>query len=692
MLVRWRPLVFVSSSIQGLESVRDDIRAAIEQLQLADVWLFEYHGVAAGGSPSRQYLRIARQCDMCVVAVGDDVRAGTLEEYEAAFSDNPDKILPFLFGEAGPGSETFRQTLRRHRFREVPDVRQLPDEIATAVQEYLTSGEIVRPALIRRIDTDREARRRFVGVPAGFAFRMSAVEAEPGAHVSREALTAAGGRFIVSGAAGSGKSDLVAELLTAAADEDGRLPLLISAAPNAVVEDWIAAVFDSVRFAPGPELIREYLRGGRLIVAVDGVDDLGPVDRVAAYTAFTDASRRYPRTCFLLLSRLPHPPVSFDADTVTVSGLTDAQINDLFGQASTAGIQSYNLDVRLRDLVRLPFWAVLTALYGQAASSPIDLLDTLVSHRISSATAEDAQGVRRIRAALAALAFGIRPTDRVEIGIGLDIVVRWLESESGRMRHGGLSADQLLEQGRRSGIISLDSSVLRFPHPLVAVYLAAEHAVTEQRASSIPEDDDLFAFVATICSDSAYSFARDALSHCSIFGVATFLRLARTNARPVEAEVDLERLDEVVRRLSPLAGLGQESHVSVLVSDGYVFVRRDALTARPSLLRDATLHDWLGEVDDEPTTIMCWRGDPFARMSPEQIGGQLIVNAFKRTWERLRPEGNPYPPPGTPRPCDPSDARCIERLVEFLLRARDARRQFLGAIGLVGSPLDHTQG
>lgn len=690
MLVRWRPLVFVSSSIRGLERLREEIRAKLEALNLADAWLFEYHGVASGATADRQYLQVARDCDMFVLVVGDEVGQGTRDEYDVAFTDNPEKVLPFLFGAAGPDSEALRTDIKdRHRFWPLKDLDALPAAIAAAVREYLVTGALVRPALVRGITSRRTARRHFLGMPDRFGFQMRLV-GDDETPVDVGALAAPAARFVLSGPPGSGKTDAAAGAVSDAA-ADGRLPLLVTASGRSPFEFWIAEEFESVRFAPGHELVDQYLRDGRVAVAVDGIDDLEPEHRAAALLEVGRASRRYPRASVVVISRIPHPGVLADFRFASVGALTNPQLDGLFRAVGDPSSRTDLLDPRLLDLIRLPFWAALVARHGTVVAGALDLLDTMVERRLFDGTVDDAQGLLRVRSALGALAFAIRPSDSVRLDRALALIAHWLESDPGRVRFSGVSADAMLEGGRRTGLVSMEGSVLRFPHPLVAAYLAAEHAVSERL---LPDraDEDVSAFVAALTPESEHGLLLDVLERASILTVAAFLRLARVQPRQSDADHDLARVDATYRRLAPMIGADASEHVSMLATGGYLCVRSIPGPAGPQRVDDGPMSVWADSTNAGRAVATCWRGNPLDRVTPEQLAAGLILNGFKRAWELLRPRGEPYPPQDARPRAVLSDPALPERLMLFVRRGRSTRRRLLGEIRLSASRFDNTPG
>ena len=136
----YRPLVFISSSIRELRQVREATRIAIEELRLAEAWLYEVHAAASGEPPDAQYLSRARSSDVFVIIIADQITDATWAEYEEAHGDSPTKVLPFFVGPPTDVTQGARETIRsRHAYKRVDDVEDIPDAVATAIEQLVTS-------------------------------------------------------------------------------------------------------------------------------------------------------------------------------------------------------------------------------------------------------------------------------------------------------------------------------------------------------------------------------------------------------------------------------------------------------------------------------------------------------------------------------------------------------------------------
>jgi hypothetical protein len=689
MLVRRRPLVFVSSSIRGLEDLRADILDRLDSLGLADGWLFEFHGVAAGSRPSAQYLQHARDCDLFVLVVGDELRSGTIEEYGVAHDDRPNKVLAFLFGEAGPTSEALRETVRlRHRYWSFRDSSVLPDEIGRAVREYLETGEIVRRDLVRDVKDRLDERRRFVGLPANFEFQTTVIDRN-GRTLSSSDLTAPAGRFVVGGEPGAGKSDAASRAVAAAAELGTALPIVCSVSSDGQPEDWIATTFDRVKFEPGAKLIAQYLRDGRLALVIDGIDEVGLDIRTSAIRSIADLSRRYPRTPILVPSRLSHPGLPSDfqvagVDVVAASEFERAIVGG--GRPRPAGSQSR----RFADLARLPFWAALIARFGYQYRSSPELIDALISERCAS-LGVDVQRAARLRAALGILARAARPRLAIGIEEALTHLARWLASDGVTHMYGDVSADALLESARRVGFLMPGSDGnLQFPHQLIAAYLAAEQTVRDGELMLVAYDDDYNALVAALANERNVDLCVNALQRVTLLGLSQFLRYGSSRRAGVTSS-DLGRLEESFRSLRPMAGLRSIGRLSAIRVNGYLCIGFD--DGFPADHQDDLAFDeWVSHADEGRGEVTCWRGDPFIERTPEYLAAWLTLNVFKAEWLSMRPPGSPYAPPGAAGRSLVDDPAFPQRLLEFVLASNRERQRLLAVVGLLGSALDNVTG
>jgi hypothetical protein len=677
----------VSSSIRGLERIREEIRTALDQLQLAEPWLFEFHGVAGGRSPAAEYLERARTSDVFVLVVGDEVRQGTRDEYDAAVGDNPGKVLPFLFGSAELDEAHFWTSLRgRHRTWPVADLEDVPAAVAAAVRQYLESGEIVRSALVGQTSDRLAQARAFLGVPAGFDFSVHVKDAE-GQPLEQLSLVSREARYVLAGPPGAGKTQLGFSSVLLACAQDGRLPIVAMPSVDGGPDEWIAEVFDSVRFAPGHELIDQYLRDGHLAVIFDGLDDLALDVRDDALRDIVRFARRYPRTSVLVLSRLPRTGLPEEFQIAKVAPLEWAEIDRIFKAIGTQRTAGEAARAGLADLVALPFWAVLAAHDGHGRWGSTQLLGDLVSRRLESASV-DAQQLERLRSGMGALARSIRPMAAMQVEEAIALLSGWLSSGVGAVRYGGISADGLLDAARRTGIIWLDDSGLRFPHPLIATYLAAEETARDGQLSSAARDDDYLAFSAALAPDAG-PLRLEALRRASILGLARYLQVAPTRA-PADRTDDLARLDVAFAALAANVGLREEALLRSGVIDGYFCVQiRDRLEVDGSAL---SIREIFSARDGMTTKLICWKGDPLENAAPEQLAALLVLNFFKSAWRELVPPGEAFGPLGLKAARLVADPAFSTRIRDFVVAWKEERARLLALVGLEGSLLDNTPG
>jgi hypothetical protein len=687
-MVRYQPLMFLSSSIRGMESVRVRIREAVEALGLVESWLFEFHGPAAGGSAASQYLQYARACDVYVMVVGDEVRQGTLDEYSIALSDRPEKIMAFLVGADGH-TEDFRSSLRRHRYLRVSRIEDVPKAVADSIVEFVRTGEIVRRSLLADLRDRLAAVRSFLGLPADFDFQTSIVDTDR-ALVTNDSLLEPDARSLITGSPGAGKTDRVLTALMSEREGFSPLPVLVQADSTGSVLAWIQAAFYSVKFNPGPKLVSQLLRDGRLAVAIDGVDELSSENYANAFGSIQRYASQYARSPFVVLSRFASTSSLPGFRRLTIVPLTDAQIDGLLQRLGEGAVTTHTLSTNTLDLARLPFWCALIAGVGPRGSSPIGLLNALVGRRLD----EEAAGLAatQTRIALAYLAFLSSPGDRIAVSEAVDGLSAWLRSDEGRTSLGSRAAGSYIEAGRRAGILIRESGQLAFPHPMFAAFLAAEHCV-RFRALPASLDDDAAAYIAALASRVDPALARQSLAHGSIFAVARYAGLSRSITPDVSQAENVARLNAMVHHLADktLGGIPSRCHVSAVVSGDYFCVSVRPGDDAPTVTRIVSFSDWLRETGMPEAAFSCWK-DPFAQFAPEAMAAQIATAAFKAAWRDLRPIGHEFAPPNSDMRPVVSDPDLDQRALAFVLRVRDERLALLDRLGLRGSRLDVTPG
>ncbi len=133
----------LSSTITELADMRRNVRELVDEAGLATAWLFEEHASAAGSTPNEQYLGIARTCDLYVLIVANQHSPATEAEYEAAYEDNPEKVLPFFLGDGTPDVAHFRNLIERRHTRVVRyDLDELAHVISHAIENAVQTGSL----------------------------------------------------------------------------------------------------------------------------------------------------------------------------------------------------------------------------------------------------------------------------------------------------------------------------------------------------------------------------------------------------------------------------------------------------------------------------------------------------------------------------------------------------------------------
>lgn len=676
MLLRWRPSVLISSSIRDFEETRIEIQRAVEELHLADAWLFETSSEAAGGGPSEQYVQAARDSDIVVLIVTSNVGPGTIDEYHAALADNPNKILVFLFGPQSTSTVEFRADLHRHTFVSVENELELVTRIASGIRHHLETGEVARRSLVERVQQLRDQARRDLGMPTNFGLTRelsSPSEASPPGP-----LLGAGHRAVLVGLGGSGKTDAALTALAATA----LLPVYARAGRGRTdVESLVLDAFRAVRFDPGPTLLRRYLSDGRLALVLDGSDDLSPEDRDRLLDSVEDLAASSPRIPVVVVGRVAPAGRLAGFERVELKPLSHDDLEILFQAFGHDPGASSSLDHRLTDLATLPFWAALIAQFGQSVGSGLELLERLVETRFERALPVDE--LRRVRAAeaLGALALMLRPTSELELATALDYLQLWIERAADRYTIA--PASELLDQCRRAGLISIIDDSVAFLHPLVASYLAAASAIRSNPDSIDPTDRDVAAMVAAFSEHDDPTRTTTLLCAGGLGVVSTYLRISGPASRTTDTDADLSRFDAATEAIwSRVFGAHTELWSTRMLRSGtHVCLLREPGSIS-SWTEAEDLRDWVSPTDGE-VEMTCWQHDPFARVSPERLAARWVLDAFKRRVVGTQPSGQPFAPFGTDSRQIATDRPRLERdLIAHLRAQAGARAGFLASLQL----------
>jgi hypothetical protein len=564
-------MVFISSAIIGLERVRSQLHARLSEGDLAEAWLFELHATTGGEPAEAQYLDIARSCDLIVVIVGETQSTATEQEYAEAYRDNPDKILPLYLGSTTPAVRDFRALIdQRHSREKVNGEGELVAVATSGVERAIRSGRVIMRSLRDQTETRLNRLDALLDLNPPVAFVPLLHDGSQ--DISHAAAWGRGPHIVIEGVGGSGKTygalvtlhrrSRVSRVPAAERDAgpestgpDVDLPLYLRARPgHTEVEALIGSAFTSLRFAPGEELIIEYAHAGRLVLAVDGYDDLAANDRRELLRSLEAFAESFPRTRIAVLAR-SLPKLSLPGfQRLSPSQLTDKMLVELFAAHGQQIRGAIDIPAAVDDLIRLPFWAAAMARFGLETESGLQLLQLLVEHRLDLAFTEPLIA-RKVREVLGAIALAMHPAIVVECEPAQEAVETWMASAPARERWEPEPTETMLERARESGLVEADADTITFLHPLLAAVLAAEASVERPEVRmAVEAHTDLASMTAALLPDSRAPDVLEILTEHDIFFLARVLRLSYGRARVADFEVDLERYRIALRRLSPLAG------------------------------------------------------------------------------------------------------------------------------------------
>jgi hypothetical protein len=700
MILRRRPLVFISSAISGLTELRERIAERLQAMALAEQWLFEIHATAAGEPAEAHYLDIARSCDVMVVIVGDRRTTGTEDEYHEAFRDNPDKILPFFLGDGSDEVNDFRDLLEqpdRHLRKKVANEDEMVDAVCDAIEQTVRTGRLITGSIRTGLAARLEALDRLIGLDPPRSY-LPALAEGAGAATWSQAWPRLNPMAVVSpGGAGKTYGALVALHQLASVTRlplrerpvndktalDIVIPLYLRAtADEHTMPGMIARAFASARFFPGDDLAAQYAMEGRLAVVVDGHDDLVASAREELLRSVVEWQATYPRCRLAVLARGLSQAQLPNWHVVGSAPLSDAHVQEIFECEGQPLRGMHDVPAELKDIVIWPFWCAALARHGLAASSGLALLRLVISERLN----KNAEALRaaKVRAGLGAIALETHPAVEVSVSDAVDILLRWQDSDGVRQRFDVEPAEALLEAIRHSGLVQAEGERIVFLHPLLASVLGAESAQAHPGDQRLRASPELAVFTAALLGDSQHEQLLDLLAHGDVFFAARVLRLSTPTARASEVEADLGRYQTALRSLASVAGpdVAQE-----LPSIGAVAAQGDGWTALTHVPNtEGTVVASYEEVmaAAEAREVVVWEDGPFTTRLPEHLAVAEALLRFKRGFDELTRSEIEVKTPAPPAPANPDQLR--QRVLAHVRAVAQAERDLRERAGLAGSP------
>ena len=676
-VIHGRPRVFVSSAIEALRSERKSIRDAVEQLGLADSWLFEWDALAAGQPAEEMYLQQARAADIFILVVGTAGSAATEAEYAVAYEDHPAKIIPFFLGPASPDTAALRKLIdSRHTRIRIADTGALSAAVAEATRDLILSGRFLSRACVLDLEARIARLRSAARLPDQFDLALE-VEVD-GNRETRDSFLSRQAA-VLTGIGGSGKTHLALSHLAARARAGTQICLFAIAASEASsVPLLLEGAFDRYRFVPGEELVATYARDGRLCVAIDGIDDLGDRDRLRLLASIEWFHDRFPRSSLVLLSRSRWEGRLPLATRGAMGEMSAGDIGLVFAAMGYEGTDiTAQIPRQLRDLVGRPFWAGLMAERGLLADNPVDMLADVVGGRIHAAVDGGVEHEAVTRATIDALALGIHPAVTTTYDNALRVLAAWQTETEVASRLSARPGQELLNNVVASGLVGTVDDKLVFIHPLFAAVCAASRLIALDRPHWTSVSDDIASFAATRLDEARAGDLVELVVERGLFFAGQYLRLSRARPRASDRGRDATRYGSARRRIG-VASVGW----SVLFGPSWT-----AVTDRPD---GRDLHADVNELplaSDVQETYLIWQGNPFETATPEAVAIGDWVNDFKDQFLEWRPP--------TPNARHRREARSFKgdplelepTLLDFVIAERSEVRRLLAMMGPTGAVL-----
>jgi hypothetical protein len=608
-----------SSTIGELASVREEAARLIDNDGIAQSWRYEVHAVASGARASEQYLGIAATCDLFVLIVASDFSQATEDEYRKAYEDNPEKILVFYVGDGSPDVRAFRSQLDNTHARIQKDTAtELVRPIADSVLDSVRTGKIVRKVLRSRLDERIERSRTLVTSLS--AMLLPSVQSEGGDEKVFTELMKGELRLALSGVGGSGKTTCAAIVARMRSIDQRVLPIMATVtAHSESVTDVIQSSLSSVRFRGDSSLIQQWAGEGRLFLVIDGIESLSELLRMKLLKSVAAWATKHPRSGVIVCARQFVEDELEDFLRLQMAPLNDRQFGDLC-MAVGSSMPSPRFAAQVQDLAQWPMWATALIAFGPSLRTGLELLQSMVSTRLTTAGVSSQVESVHLRSAAGHLALTMWPSTETPVERALRELTNWQQTPSTLAVFAPRPSEDLLNDLSSSGLVEVGEE-LAFPHRLFATLLAAEAAVFEEVLTA-PDDNELAPFVAAVADDDLHvTFLLRLLASASAFAVARYLRLAPLLSRVSTIESDSARLADAYVAMSQTG-----RNLDVIYSDNWVAWRAaDAFSLSHAQTEDRYAV-WSAESSER---IELWAKSPYAERSPEFVAAVYSLTQFR---------------------------------------------------------------
>lgn len=465
--------VFISSrQTPELLDLRRDVARALRRVAFVP-WVFE-ETPAAPYPPELVYVPAVRASHVVVWLAGTDTSSAMEREVLTAIEAKK-PIFAFRVGKPRRSAdlEALLERAREHATTlDAPDVSAVPEQVVAAVgrdlvQRYAGAPVSSRTSTLRLRALQSRAqsivRWETAGIEAGLA---AALADDPEIGPDLAGRMVAGCAHVLLGGLGAGKSLVVERTFrttvrNALASPLRPIPVFLHAAQ--LPEGLEAAVRRSAQGLGDPAVT-----GARVVI--DAANEPGAMAPRQLLLEARTLARAWPDTSVLITSQPIEPFLDYP-ERIELELLSDATAEALIARVSGTSIDLAELDLRLRETIRYPLFALL---YAQALSPP--------------------DGRRRYasRTELVRWLVGRALGDQTVLGAALERLAALVLEQSGDVRAEDAGTYDERRALLRTGLVRTTlAGRLNFGLPVLIEWFAAQHLLRDagNRVALVSPDD-----------------------------------------------------------------------------------------------------------------------------------------------------------------------------------------------------------